>query len=42
VNKGQQIAEMGDSDAEQIKLHFEIRKLGQPVDPAQYLPLIKP
>ena len=37
VSKGQKIAEMGNSDSEQIKLHFEIRKLGKPVDPAQYL-----
>lgn len=42
VSKGQKIAEMGDSDSNQVALHFEIRKLGQPVDPAQYLPLIKP
>ena len=42
VNKGQKIAEMGETDADQIKLHFEIRKFGKPVDPAQYLPLIKP
>ncbi|MEW5903163.1 MAG: peptidoglycan DD-metalloendopeptidase family protein [Pseudomonadota bacterium] len=41
VRKGQQIAEMGSSDADQVKLHFEIRKLGKPVDPARYLPLIK-
>ncbi len=42
VNKGQQIAEMGETDSDQVKLHFEIRKFGKPVDPAQYLPLIKP
>jgi lipoprotein NlpD len=41
VSKGQKIAEMGNSDAEQVKLHFEIRKLGKPVDPAKYLPLVK-
>jgi len=41
VGKGQKIAEMGNSDANQIKLHFEIRKFGKPVDPAKYLPLIK-
>jgi lipoprotein NlpD len=37
VAKGQKIAEMGDSDADQVKLHFEIRRLGKPVDPAKYL-----
>jgi lipoprotein NlpD len=41
VSKGQKIAEMGNTDAEQVKLHFEIRKLGKPVDPAKYLPLVK-
>lgn len=38
VAKGQKIAEMGNSDADQVKLHFEIRRLGKPVDPARYLP----
>ncbi|MDP2806241.1 MAG: peptidoglycan DD-metalloendopeptidase family protein [Gallionellaceae bacterium] len=41
VSKGQKIAEMGNTDADQVKLHFEIRKFGKPVDPAQFLPLIK-
>ena len=38
VKKGQKIAEMGDSDADRVKLHFEVRKQGKPVDPAKYMP----
>jgi lipoprotein NlpD len=38
VRKGQKIAEMGSSDADSVQLHFEIRRLGKPVDPARLLP----
>ena len=41
VTKGQKIAEMGNTDADKVELHFEIRKLGKPVDPGKYLPMIK-
>jgi len=41
VSKGQKIAEMGSTDSEQVKLHFEIRKFGKPVDPAKFLNLAK-
>jgi lipoprotein NlpD len=38
VKKGQKIAEMGSSDADRVKLHFEVRRQGKPVDPGKYLP----
>lgn len=38
VNRGQAIAEMGDTDTDRVKLHFEIREYGKPVDPLHYLP----
>ena len=38
VTKGQRIADMGSSDSDRVKLHFEIRKQGKPVDPAKLLP----
>ena len=39
IMRGQKIAEMGRTDADKVKLHFEVRRLGKPVDPAKYLPL---
>ncbi|MGW8393612.1 peptidoglycan DD-metalloendopeptidase family protein [Pseudoduganella sp. HUAS MS19] len=38
VRRGQAIAEMGDSDTDTVKLHFEIRQQGKPVDPSKFLP----
>ncbi|HTT07395.1 MAG TPA: peptidoglycan DD-metalloendopeptidase family protein [Gammaproteobacteria bacterium] len=38
VTAGQQIAEMGDTGAKQVMLHFEIRRSGKPVPPLEYLP----
>lgn len=38
VTKGQKIAEMGNSDTDEVKLHFEIRQQGKPVDPSKFLP----
>ena len=38
VRKGQKIAEMGSSDTDRVKLHFEVRRQGKPVDPAKFLP----
>jgi lipoprotein NlpD len=38
VKAGQTIAEMGSTGADRVKLHFEIRRQGKPVDPLQYLP----
>ena len=38
VKKGAKIAEMGQTDASSVRLHFEVRRQGTPVDPLQYLP----
>lgn len=38
VKAGQTIAEMGATGTDRVKLHFEIRRQGKPVDPLQYLP----
>lgn len=38
IQKGQVIATMGNSDAESVMLHFEIRRHGKPVDPLKLLP----
>ena len=38
VRRGQKIAEMGSTDSDSVKLHFEIRRQGKPIDPAKLLP----
>ncbi|WP_085917214.1 peptidoglycan DD-metalloendopeptidase family protein [Halomonas sp. CSM-2] len=38
VEAGEVIATMGDSDAEDVRLHFEVRREGQPQDPLEFLP----
>jgi len=38
VHSGQIIAQMGQSGTDTVRLHFEIRRDGQPVDPLRYLP----
>ncbi|MCK0715560.1 peptidoglycan DD-metalloendopeptidase family protein [Chromohalobacter sarecensis] len=38
VEGGEVIATMGNTDADRVKLHFEVRQDGQPQDPMEYLP----
>ncbi|RYY73424.1 MAG: LysM peptidoglycan-binding domain-containing protein [Gammaproteobacteria bacterium] len=38
IKGGQHIADMGSSGTDRVKLHFEIRSEGSPVDPLRYLP----
>ena len=38
VKRGQRIADLGSSDADQPKLHFELRQQGKPIDPLKLLP----
>ena len=38
VEAGQRIATMGSSGTDSVKLHFEIRRRGQPIDPLTLLP----
>lgn len=38
IKRGTKIAEMGQSDTTSVRLHFEVRRRGTPVDPMQYLP----
>ena len=38
IKGGQKIAEMGDTDSDRVKLHFEVRQYGKPLDPLKYLP----
>ena len=40
VRRGQKIAEVGSTDADRPKLHFQIRKGSAAVDPMRYLPAL--
>jgi len=41
VTRGQKIAVMGKTDSDKVKLHFEVRRLGKPIDPAKFIPFGK-
>jgi murein DD-endopeptidase MepM/ murein hydrolase activator NlpD len=38
VNRGEKIAEMGDTDTDRVMLHFELRYQGRSIDPSRALP----
>lgn len=38
VKRGQKIADMGSTGTDRVKLHFEIRRQGAPIDPLKFLP----
>lgn len=38
VSRGQKVAEMGNTGTDEVKLHFEVRRQGKPVDPMKFLP----
>ena len=38
LRAGQKIAEKGSSGTDSVRLHFEIRKAGKPIDPLKVLP----
>ena len=42
IARGQKIAEIGNTDADTPKLHFQIRKLGTPLDPQKYSAVTAP
>ncbi len=36
IKRGQKIAEMGNSETDRVKLHFELRRESKPIDPSGY------